>query len=74
MIDLKAIGEYENTLIVVTADHGHGFVSVIIFFPADFLSVVQDVFGGADTKYLAAQTDDRKKRGAGKITRHRAVV
>ncbi|KJA26321.1 hypothetical protein HYPSUDRAFT_133133 [Hypholoma sublateritium FD-334 SS-4] len=45
---LKAIGEYENTLIVVTADHGHGF----------------DVFGGADTKYLAAQTDDRKKRGA----------
>jgi alkaline phosphatase len=25
-IDLKEIGEYENTLIVVTADHGHGFV------------------------------------------------
>jgi alkaline phosphatase len=25
--DLKKIGEYENTLIVVTADHGHGFVS-----------------------------------------------
>ncbi|KAF9477918.1 alkaline phosphatase-like protein [Pholiota conissans] len=45
---LKKIGEYENTLIVVTADHGHGF----------------DVFGGADTKYLAAQTDDRKKRAA----------
>lgn len=33
---LKKIGEYENTLIVVTADHGHGF----------------DVMGGADTKYL----------------------
>ncbi|RDB25842.1 Alkaline phosphatase H [Hypsizygus marmoreus] len=45
---LKKIGEYENTLIVVTADHGHGF----------------DVFGGADTKYLAAQTDSRKKRNA----------
>ncbi|KAG6817664.1 hypothetical protein H0H87_005421 [Tephrocybe sp. NHM501043] len=45
---LKKIGEYENTLIVVTADHGHGF----------------DVFGGADTKYLAAQTSDRKKRKA----------
>ncbi|KAF8808737.1 alkaline phosphatase-like protein [Phlegmacium glaucopus] len=45
---LKKIGEYENTLIVVTADHGHGF----------------DVFGGTDTKYLAAQTTDRKKRNA----------
>ncbi|KAG6862573.1 hypothetical protein C0995_000122 [Termitomyces sp. Mi166 len=45
---LKKIGELENTLIVVTADHGHGF----------------DVFGGADTKYLAVQTDDRKKRQA----------
>ncbi|KAF9048662.1 alkaline phosphatase [Panaeolus papilionaceus] len=45
---LKKIGEYEDTLIVITADHGHGF----------------DVFGGADTKYLAAQTGDRKKRAA----------
>ncbi|KAF6755465.1 alkaline-phosphatase-like protein [Ephemerocybe angulata] len=45
---LEKIGELDNTLIVVTADHGHGF----------------DVFGGADTKYLAAQTTDRKKRGA----------
>ncbi|KAF5367547.1 hypothetical protein D9758_003660 [Tetrapyrgos nigripes] len=45
---LKKIGQDENTLIVVTADHGHGF----------------DVFGGADTKYLAAQTSDRKKRAA----------
>ncbi|PFH53032.1 hypothetical protein AMATHDRAFT_1757 [Amanita thiersii Skay4041] len=45
---LKDMGEYENTLIVVTADHGHGF----------------DVYGGVDTKYLAAQTDDRKKRDA----------
>ncbi|KAB5575594.1 alkaline-phosphatase-like protein [Coniochaeta sp. 2T2.1] len=45
---LKALGELENTLIVVTADHGHGF----------------DVFGNADTKYLAEQTNDRKKRNA----------
>ncbi|KAH6913374.1 alkaline phosphatase [Coprinopsis sp. MPI-PUGE-AT-0042] len=48
MPDLKKIGQLEDTLIVVTADHGHGF----------------DVFGGADTAYLKAQTDDRKKRGA----------
>ncbi|KAL0954950.1 hypothetical protein HGRIS_003883 [Hohenbuehelia grisea] len=45
---LEKIGERDNTLVVVTADHGHGF----------------DVFGSADTKYLAAQTDDRKKRDA----------
>ncbi|THV07362.1 alkaline phosphatase [Dendrothele bispora CBS 962.96] len=45
---LEEIGQAENTLIVVTADHGHGF----------------DVFGGADTKYLAAQTSDREKRSA----------
>ncbi|PFH53031.1 hypothetical protein AMATHDRAFT_172594 [Amanita thiersii Skay4041] len=45
---LKSIGELDNTLILVTADHGHGF----------------DVFGSADTKYLAAQPTDRKKRDA----------
>jgi alkaline phosphatase len=48
MEHLKEIGELENTLIVVTADHGHGF----------------DVFGGYDTKYGNAQTDDRSKRNA----------
>lgn len=26
LIDLEEIGELEDTLIVVTADHGHGFV------------------------------------------------
>jgi len=45
---LKAMGELDNTLIIVTADHGHGF----------------DVAGGVDTKYLNAQSDDRAKRDA----------
>ena len=26
LVDLKKIGELDDTLIVVTADHGHGFV------------------------------------------------
>ena len=45
---LASIGELNNTQIVVTADHGHGF----------------DVAGSVDTQFLAAQTTDRKKRGA----------
>lgn len=45
---LKALGQFQDTLILVTADHGHGF----------------DVMGSVDTKYLNAQSDDRKKRGA----------
>ena len=45
---LEEIGELENTLIVVTADHGHGF----------------DVMGSVDTKYLNEQEDERKKRDA----------
>ncbi|KAK1760666.1 alkaline phosphatase [Echria macrotheca] len=45
---LKSLGILDETLIVVSADHGHGF----------------DVFGSADTKYMAAQEDDRKKRQA----------
>ncbi|RDW78317.1 putative pho-2 alkaline phosphatase [Coleophoma crateriformis] len=45
---LKALGELNNTLIIVTADHGHGF----------------DVFGSADTTYLSSQSDDRSKRNA----------
>ena len=48
MRHLQALGIADDTLIVTTADHGHGF----------------DVFGSADTQYLAAQTGDRAKRGA----------
>ncbi|KAH6611053.1 tyrosine phosphatase [Trichoderma cornu-damae] len=45
---LKQLGILDETLIVVSADHGHGF----------------DVFGSADTQYLAAQQDERSKRKA----------
>jgi alkaline phosphatase len=45
---LTALGELDNTLIIVTADHGHGF----------------DVFGSADTQYLSSQSNDRDKRNA----------
>jgi alkaline phosphatase len=45
---LKAMGELNQTLIIVTGDHGHGF----------------DVFGSADTKYLSSKTNDREKRNA----------
>lgn len=45
---LKELGVYEDTLIIVTADHGHGF----------------DVFGSADTQYLASKEDNRAKRDA----------
>ncbi|USW50029.1 Putative alkaline phosphatase, alkaline-phosphatase-like, core domain superfamily [Septoria linicola] len=45
---LKEIDAYKDTLIVVTADHGHGF----------------DVFGNVDTQYFNEQTDDRDKRSA----------
>ncbi|CAI6335834.1 unnamed protein product [Periconia digitata] len=38
----------KETLILVTADHGHGF----------------DVMGSVDQRYLAAQNTDRKKRDA----------
>ncbi|EAQ90516.1 hypothetical protein CHGG_02451 [Chaetomium globosum CBS 148.51] len=45
---LEELGILDETLVVVSADHGHGF----------------DVFGNSDTKYAAAQDDDRSKRNA----------
>ncbi|KAJ5757286.1 uncharacterized protein N7511_007468 [Penicillium nucicola] len=45
---LKHLGELDDTLIIVTADHGHGF----------------DVTGSVDTEYMDAQDDDRDKRKA----------
>ena len=45
---LDSIDELNDTQIIVTADHGHGF----------------DVMGSVDTHYLNAQTTDREKRGA----------
>ncbi|KAK2746067.1 hypothetical protein FQN57_003407 [Myotisia sp. PD_48] len=45
---LRRLGQLEDTLILVTADHGHGF----------------DVTGSVDTKYLQDQDTDRKKRNA----------
>ncbi|SMR47180.1 unnamed protein product [Zymoseptoria tritici ST99CH_3D1] len=45
---LQKIGAFNDTLILVTADHGHGF----------------DVFGSVDTKYMDAQDNDRDRRDA----------
>jgi alkaline phosphatase len=45
---LSELGILDETLIVVSADHGHGF----------------DVWGSADTEYLASKDDDRTKRRA----------
>lgn len=45
---LRELDELDNTLIIVTADHGHGF----------------DVFGNADTQYLNQAQGDRNKRDA----------
>ncbi|GAA5960524.1 hypothetical protein JCM8115_003207 [Rhodotorula mucilaginosa] len=45
---LEELGIRDETLVVVTADHGHGF----------------DVFGSADVDYLRAQSSNDKKRDA----------
>jgi alkaline phosphatase len=48
MDHLKELGIQDETLVVITADHGHGF----------------DVYGSADTKFLAEAKTDREKRNA----------
>ncbi|GAA6023709.1 hypothetical protein JCM10207_008758, partial [Rhodosporidiobolus poonsookiae] len=45
---LEKLGLAEETLVVITADHGHGF----------------DVFGSADTEFLKAQETNNEKRNA----------
>ncbi|KAI9799528.1 MAG: hypothetical protein M1825_004454, partial [Sarcosagium campestre] len=45
---LRSLGQLENTLVLVTADHGHGF----------------DVVGSVDTQYLDSKETDREKRSA----------
>jgi alkaline phosphatase len=45
---LQKLNALKDTLVIVTADHGHGF----------------DVFGSVDTQYLNNKTDDRSKRRA----------
>lgn len=45
---LRDLGALDETLVLVTSDHGHGF----------------DVFGGVDTHYLRDQTSDRARRRA----------
>ncbi|KAH7152444.1 alkaline-phosphatase-like protein [Dactylonectria estremocensis] len=45
---LDKLGILDETLVIVSADHGHGF----------------DVWGSADTEYLSDQEDDRTKRRA----------
>ncbi|KFG77692.1 protein tyrosine phosphatase [Metarhizium anisopliae] len=45
---LKELNILDETLVVVSADHGHGF----------------DVWGSADTEYIAEHDDERTKRNA----------
>ena len=71
-VDLKEVGEEDETLIVVTAGHGHGLVCCCPVTSRAY--IVQDVFGGADTKYLASQDTDRANRRAGECSLTRQLI
>lgn len=62
---LEEIGEAEQTLVVLTADHARESIDTLNWCPSDDrIKDGFDVWGSSDVQYLKAQTTDRKKRDA----------